>query len=300
SKECVLYRLGAQESINERVLLKPCDKVDVSHLQNAADYASIASNNESLQSIEDTMKTWIKQMEQVLAESEQIRREADNIGPRAELEYWKKRMTKFNFLLDQIKGADVKGVLTILQTAKSKLIQQWKLLDGKITDAANEAKDNVRYLYTLEKFCEPLYNSDPVGMLDSIPGLINAVRMIHSISRYYNTSERMTSLFVKITNQMITTCKNYVTNNYTETIWSQEQSILISKLRDCIKLNDEYQRNFQLTKTKLAQTPNERPFDFSEMYIFGKFDSFQRRCEKIIDMFTTMNMYQHLQDSKIE
>jgi dynein heavy chain, axonemal len=60
---------------------------------------------------------------QVLAESEQIRREADNIGPRAELDYWKKRMTKFNFLLDQIKGQDVKAVLTILQTAKSKLIQ---------------------------------------------------------------------------------------------------------------------------------------------------------------------------------
>jgi dynein heavy chain len=35
-------------------------------------------------------------------------------------------------------------------------------------------------------------------MLESIPGLINAVRMIHSISRYYNTSERMTSLFVKV------------------------------------------------------------------------------------------------------
>lgn len=32
-------------------------------------------------------------------------------------------MTKFNFLLDQIKGQDVKAVLTILQTAKSKLIQ---------------------------------------------------------------------------------------------------------------------------------------------------------------------------------
>jgi hypothetical protein len=56
---------SAQESINERILLKPCDKIDLSHLQNAADYVSIASNNESLASIEETMKIWVRQMEQV-------------------------------------------------------------------------------------------------------------------------------------------------------------------------------------------------------------------------------------------
>jgi hypothetical protein len=56
---------SAQESINERILLKPCDKIDLTQLQNAADYLSVASNNDSLASIEETMKTWIKQMEQV-------------------------------------------------------------------------------------------------------------------------------------------------------------------------------------------------------------------------------------------
>ena len=92
----------------------------------------------------------------------------------------------------------------------------------------------------------------------------------------------------------------YVTNNYTETIWSQDQTRVISKLRDCVKLNEEYQRCFQLIKTKLSANPNERPFDFSEMYIFGKFDAFIRRCKTIIDMFATINVYSNLSDSKIE
>ena len=52
-----------------------------------------------------------------------MRREADDIGPRAELEHWKKRMSKFNYLVDQIKGHDVKAVLGILHAAKSKLIK---------------------------------------------------------------------------------------------------------------------------------------------------------------------------------
>ncbi len=50
-------------------------------------------------------------------------------------------------------------------------------------------------------------------MLDSIPGLMNAIRMINSYSRYYNTSDRMTALFVKVTNQMINASRAHITDN---------------------------------------------------------------------------------------
>lgn len=291
---------GAQESIDERVRLKPCDKFDFAQIQTPADYLSVANNSELLSQIEEAVKVWMKQIELVLAEGEQIRREADNIGPRAELDYWKKRTSKFNYLLDQIKEHEVKSALGVLQAAKSRLLFKWRELDTNITKYANEARDNVKYLYTLEKFCDPLYNSDPVSMLSDIPGLINAIRMIHSISSYYFTSERMTSLFLKVTNQMITACKSYVSNRGTQTIWTQVQSDLIKKLKDCIKLNVEYQSCFQRTKEKIAQTPGERPFEISETYIFGKFDMFAVRCKKIIDIFDTISVYSKLQESKIE
>ncbi|XP_074540218.1 dynein axonemal heavy chain 5 [Halichoeres trimaculatus] len=290
---------GAQESLQEKVTLKECDTFDLRVLKSPSDYMAAANSAETTDKIEACMKIWIKQIEQILAESDQLRK-ADDLGPRAELDYWKKRMARFNYLLDQLKSPDVKAVLGVLLLAKSKLIKSWRELDIRITDAANEAKDNVKYLYSLEKFCDPLYNSDPVSMVDAIPGLINAIRMIHSISRYYNTSEKITSLFDKVTNQMISACKAYITDNGSNSIWDQPQQVVADKIKAAIRLNQEYQRYFHKTKEKLKETPSERQFDFGEMYIFGKFDTFQRRLNKILEMFSTISTYSALQDSNIE
>jgi len=62
-------------------------------------------------------------MLQLVAESEQIRREVDNSGPRDELDFWKRRVLRFNCVLDQIKSPHVKAALNVLSVSKSKLLK---------------------------------------------------------------------------------------------------------------------------------------------------------------------------------
>ena len=67
-----------------------------------------------------------------------------------------------------------------------------------MTHEYHEAKDNVRYMYAIEKFCRPLYQSDPPGMIPYVDGMVYTIRTIHSTSRYFNSCEKVTALMVKV------------------------------------------------------------------------------------------------------
>ncbi|KAM7319109.1 hypothetical protein ACRRTK_022221 [Alexandromys fortis] len=291
---------GARISIEGTVMLKKVDNIDFSKLQNFEEVTAAASNSEMVHQLEEVLMMWYKQIEQVLIESEQMRKEADDSGPLTELEHWKRMSAKFNYIIEQIKGPSCKAVINVLNVAHSKLLKNWRDLDARITDTANESKDNVRYLYTLEKVCQPLYNYDLVSMAHGIQNLINAIRMIHSVSRYYNTSERMTSLFIKVTNQMVTACKAYITDGGTNHVWDQETPAVLKKIQDCIFLFKEYQTSFHKTRKQILESSGEKSFEVSEMYIFGKFEAFCKRLEKITEMITIVQTYTALSNSTIE
>ena len=52
-----------------------------------------------------------------------MRREADTVGPRAELEHWKKRLAKFDSLTKSLKAPQCRTAVAILVAAKSKTLK---------------------------------------------------------------------------------------------------------------------------------------------------------------------------------
>ncbi|XP_063079703.1 dynein axonemal heavy chain 8-like isoform X2 [Engraulis encrasicolus] len=291
---------GIQVSIEGAVHLNEPTDIDFTKLVSFEDIKAAAADMDRVHQLEDVLMMWYKQIEQVLTESDQMRKEADASGPLTELEHWKRMSAKFNSIIDHIKSPECKAVINVLNISRSKSLKLWRELDARITDCANEAKDNVKFLYTLEKVCQPLYNNDPVTMAKSVQNLINAIRMIHSVSRYYNTSKRMTSLFIKVTNQMVTACRAYITDSGSNRIWDQDTEVVLKKIEECISLFREYQSCFHKTKKETLERPGEQPFEVSEMYIFGKFEGFSKRLEKISQMIFAIKTFSVLSKSTIE
>jgi dynein heavy chain len=207
---------------------------------------------------------------------------------------------------------------------------KWRSIELRVTEALNEAKDNVKYLQTLEKFIEPLYDGTPESIKDTLPALMNSIKMIHTIARYYNTNERMTGLFIRITNQMIQNCRFNIINfrrikmglppvgqltaaqqaagkkqpPVDDTVlWDHEQyppDDLIVMLQQCLDLHEAYVKQYEFTKERLQNVPKAKQFDFNPTQIFGKFDLFCRRITKLKELFSTIKQFKTLEKHNLE
>lgn len=98
---------------------------------------------------------------------------------------------------------------------------------------------------------------------------------------------------------MIETCKDYATCRGQETIWSQDRAFVKDKLTHCIMLNKVYRKTYALVKNQ-PFLPGQQSFNFSENYVFGKFDAFCRRLGKIISMFDLIDDYNSLFQRRME
>lgn len=259
-------------------------------------FNKLAQDPEATAHFEAILEDWCVQTEKLLEEDDSSYSLADESGPDTEIEFWRNRMAKLNSVMEQLKLKECKMVLGVSMAARFKSSRQWKAIDVKVTDATNEAKDNVKYLNTLEKSLEPLYKGTPHNIIEALPTLMNNIKMMHTIARYYNTVERMTNLFCKITNQMITNSKAFILSQ--GKIWDQDKAKLIKNLEVVLKVNVSYQEQYKITRDRLMSQPRGKQFDFNDRQIFGKFDLFCKRISKLIDLFTTIEQFSTLAEHK--
>jgi dynein heavy chain len=179
------------------------------------------------------LDTWCVTVEAELHEirdSERQHGENAANGPASEIKYWRRRVQRLTNLAEQIKlpkcfnvlkvvtlysketDVDQKRSMGMLPAELLVIVRRWKTIDLTITEYINEAMDNEKYLKTLDKFIDPLYNPNPAIIRDMLAPLMNSIKMIYTIARYYNTEERMTNFFRKITYQMIYVSCGHILN----------------------------------------------------------------------------------------
>ncbi|ESO03023.1 hypothetical protein HELRODRAFT_80768, partial [Helobdella robusta] len=298
--KCVTSMANSKKSLNAEVTFpeNACSSM-LETMKSASEYINASKNEETIKLMEELLQLWCQRVKIILVESEQIRREADDTGPSVELVYWKNRMAKFQIILEKIRSPKCRGLVITLQYVKSKTVTKWREIDSRITDASNEAKDNVKYLSTLERTFKMLIQQNPKCMIEAVTRLMSLMRAIYKCSSYYNTPQRLTALLIKVTNQMIATCKRYMYQDVLK-IWDLLHDELNKRINYCKLLKNEYINQFWITKQKIDNDVECLKLDLSENYVFGKFDAFCRQLEKIQEIISIIDENSGLDQLKME
>lgn len=83
----------------------------------------------------------------------------------------------------------------------------------------------------MEKYFHPFYRLYPPDLPIHLPSLLHAIRMAFTTSRYYNNTSNISALLVKVSNQIIVKCRNYLNCESTKTIWNQPKKIVLEKIK---------------------------------------------------------------------
>ena len=72
-------------------------------------------------------------------------------GPLSEIEYWRDKNAALTTLYEQLQSAKVKKIIAVLDYHDVNLLPNFKYQAGELVKYYLEAKDNVRFLTTLER-----------------------------------------------------------------------------------------------------------------------------------------------------
>lgn len=169
---------------------------------------------------------------QSLVQYHQLRREDEFVGPTVEIEYWRRQLARFTSIAEFVETEVAINYIAYLTEKRDKnILRQWHKQLGEVYNTKNEAADNLKYLYALEKFWHFLYRVDVPYMSPMIPPLLHALRMTYTTSRYYNNTANITAILVKISNQLIIRCRSYINCNASRTVWNQPKVEVIDKMK---------------------------------------------------------------------
>lgn len=123
-------------------------------------------------------------------------------GPLAEIDYWRERNAGLSALSEQLKVPRVVQILELYTHFENS--NSFDYLKQDLNKFYVEAKDNVRFLSTLERhFKNVTHGASFQSVIDTLPSMMNALRMVWIISRHYNRDERMVPLMERIAWELV-------------------------------------------------------------------------------------------------
>ncbi|KAG7496340.1 dynein heavy chain 2, axonemal [Solea senegalensis] len=250
-------------------------------------------DKELVQRMESVVIFWTDQIKEVL-HGQEIMKVWDSCGPLQEIAFWKSRCVKLSDIMQQLQKPGVKHIRNILQLSKSLYVTRFCKLSMEIQDCSLQAQSNLSFLSILKEPCEELTKLKPSEVAPKLQHIISLIRIIWVNSSHYNTSEKITGLFSKMSNEIIRLCCQSIS---VDRIF--EGYVLSSKqnLSSCIQCCQSW-KEIYLHTSQTHHKFSSKGWDLDHASFFAMIDAFIQRFKELLEVCDSQHQFARWEDGQ--
>ncbi|ELU10552.1 hypothetical protein CAPTEDRAFT_221643 [Capitella teleta] len=247
---------------------------------------------ELIEVVEQTCRNWYHQLSAAV-EAQQNKTPQYN-GPLAEIDYWRERNAAFSALYEQLKLPRVKQMLEIYGSIDNSI----EYLKQDLSKYYTEAKDNVRFLSTLERhFKNITHGATFQVVIDTLPSMMNALRMVWIISRHYNRDERMIPLMERIAWELAERVARVIqvrTLYRRDLCWNDGPQEVKKKTSEAKKMLDLWREAYFEVRAKIEASGRDSRWEFDRKKLFERTEYMANICQNLHDVAQVLEEFYNI------
>jgi dynein heavy chain, axonemal len=240
-----------------------------------------ASNDPSVAGdLEMAVSGWTQQIHRIV--EQEMGKAPAGKGPLAEIDFWRSKSASLSTLFEQLNLPHVKRIIALLERVsnpdESVCFREFDAQLKELTKLHIEAKDNVKFLSTLERHFKSISLGTLAEVRDTIPPMMNAIRMVWVISRHYNTDERMVPLMERIAFEL---AEHVGAQLDVKRVFRMEPADAKKRIESAREVLQNWKDTYFKVREKIEQSGRDQRWEFDRKRLFERTDYMVGRCRDI-------------------
>ncbi|XP_076804944.1 dynein axonemal heavy chain 10-like [Clavelina lepadiformis] len=253
-------------------------RLDIPDICLDGDIIDLARKPGLMDEIEIACGNWQQQISTAI--EQQLKMKPQGNGPLAEIDFWRERNAALSALSEQLKLPTVTKMLDVLaQKPDTSALANFKMSRDELGKYYTEAKDNVRFLTTLERHFKNLTHGSGFNIVvETIPSMMNALRMVWIISRHYNKDERMVPLMERIAWELAERVSRVIN---IRTIYKESPEQVKIKTAEARHMLELWKETYFDVRAKIEASGRDARWEFDRKRLFDRTDYMAGICQDL-------------------
>ncbi|XP_052023863.1 dynein axonemal heavy chain 10 [Apodemus sylvaticus] len=265
-------------------------KLEMPSISLEGEVAELVADPELVETLEQCVINWLGQISYAL--DSQMKKKPQGNGPLAEIEFWRERNATLSALYEQTKLPFVRKVFEVIKEAESMLTANVQPILTELFKLHMEASDNVRFLSTVERhFKNITHGSSFHVVLDTIPSMMSALRMVWIISRHYNRDERMIPLMERIAWEIAERVCRVIN---LRTLFKENRANAQFKTLEARNTLKLWKKSYFDIRAKIEASGREARWEFDRKRLFERTDYMANICQDLADILQVLEEFYNI------